>query len=54
MTAVAILVAGCALVGLPPFSPFFSELLGVVGSGRQDFASDTDSCRPVYYGHDLG
>jgi hydrogenase-4 component F len=41
MTAVAIVVAGCALVGLPPFSPFSSELLIVSALAAQDFASDT-------------
>jgi hydrogenase-4 component F len=41
ITAVAILVAGCALVGLPPFSPFVSELLVVSAVAAQDFASDT-------------
>jgi hydrogenase-4 component F len=41
MTAVAVLVAGCALVGLPPFSPFSSELLIVSALAAQDFASDT-------------
>jgi hydrogenase-4 component F len=41
ITAVAMLVAGCALVGLPPFSPFVSELLVVSAVAAQDFASDT-------------
>jgi hydrogenase-4 component F len=41
ITAVAVLVAGCALVGLPPFSPFSSELLIVTALAAQDFASDT-------------
>jgi hydrogenase-4 component F len=41
ITAVAILVAGCALVGLPPFSPFISELLVVSAVAAQDFSSDT-------------
>ena len=41
VTAVAILVAGCALVGLPPFSPFVSELLVVSALSVQNFASDT-------------
>jgi hydrogenase-4 component F len=41
VTAVALVVAGCALVGLPPFSPFFSELLIVLSVATQDFASDT-------------
>jgi hydrogenase-4 component F len=41
ITAVAILAAGCALVGLPPFSPFVSELLVVSAVAAQDFASDT-------------
>ena len=41
ITAVAVLVAGCALVGLPPFSPFSSELLIVTALAANDFASDT-------------
>lgn len=41
ITAVAILVAGCALVGLPPFSPFVSELLIVSAVAAQEFSSDT-------------
>ncbi|WHZ23987.1 MAG: Hydrogenase-4 component F [Nitrospira sp.] len=41
ITAAAILVAGCALAGLPPFSPFVSELLVVSAVAAQDFASDT-------------
>ena len=35
------LVAGCALSGLPPLSPFSSELLIVSALAAQDFASDT-------------
>lgn len=41
ITAVALMAAGCALVGLPPFSPFVSELLVVSSLAAQDFASDT-------------
>jgi hydrogenase-4 component F len=41
ITAVAVLVAGCALVGLPPFSMFSSELLIVSSLAAQNFASDT-------------
>lgn len=40
-TAVAILVAGLALVGMPPFSVFASEVLVVSALATQDFASDT-------------
>ncbi len=41
ITAVATLAAGFALVGLPPFSPFVSELLVVSALSAQNFASDT-------------
>jgi hydrogenase-4 component F len=38
---VAILVAGLALVGMPPFSMFLSELMIVSSLATQSFASDT-------------
>jgi hydrogenase-4 component F len=41
LTAVAILVAGLALVGMPPFSMFASEVLIVSALATQSFASDT-------------
>jgi len=41
VTAVAILVAGLALVGMPPFSMFASEFLVVSALATQDFSSDT-------------
>ena len=41
VTAVAILVAGLALVGMPPFSMFASEFLVVTALASQDYASDT-------------
>jgi hydrogenase-4 component F len=41
ITAVVLLVAGCALVGLPPFSPFASELLVVSAMATQNFPSGT-------------
>ncbi len=41
ITAVVLLVAGCALVGLPPFSPFASELLVVSAMAAQKFPSGT-------------
>jgi hydrogenase-4 component F len=41
VTAVAILVAGLALVGMPPFSLFLSEVLVVSALATQSFASDT-------------
>jgi hydrogenase-4 component F len=41
VTAVAILVAGLALVGMPPFSMFASEFLVVSALASQDYASDT-------------
>jgi len=41
VTAVAILVAGLALVGMPPFSLFASEVLVVSALATQEFSSDT-------------
>ena len=41
VTAVAILVAGLALVGMPPFSMFSSEFLVVSALATQGFASDS-------------
>jgi hydrogenase-4 component F len=41
VTAVALLVAGLALVGMPPFSMFLSEVLVVSALANQRFASDT-------------
>lgn len=41
VTAVALLVAGLALVGMPPFSMFASEMLVVSALATQGFASDT-------------
>ena len=41
ITAVAVVVAGCALVGLPPFSMFSSELLILSTLASQSFVSDT-------------
>lgn len=41
LTAVALLSAGLALVGMPPFSSFASEVLVVSALGTQNFASDT-------------
>ena len=41
ITAVAILVAGLALVGMPPFSMFGSEVLVVSALATQSYASDT-------------
>ncbi|MBI4401083.1 MAG: hydrogenase 4 subunit F [Nitrospirae bacterium] len=41
LTTMAILVAGLALVGMPPFSMFASEVLIVSGLATQSFASDT-------------
>lgn len=41
VTAVAMLVAGLALVGMPPFSTFASEVLVVSALATQDFTSDT-------------
>jgi hydrogenase-4 component F len=41
VTAVAILIAGLALVGMPPFSMFASEVIVVSALATQNFASDT-------------
>lgn len=41
VTAVALLVAGLALVGMPPFSVFVSEVMVVSALATQSFASDT-------------
>ena len=41
VTAVAMLVAGLALVGMPPFSIFLSEVMVVSALATQSFASDT-------------
>lgn len=41
VTAVAMLVAGLALVGMPPFSLFVSEVMVVSALATQSFASDT-------------
>jgi hydrogenase-4 component F len=41
VTAVAMLVAGLALVGMPPFSMFVSEFMVVSALATQSFASDT-------------
>ncbi len=41
VTAVAMLVAGLALVGMPPFSMFLSEVMVVSALATQSFASDT-------------
>lgn len=41
ITAVALLVAGLALVGMPPFSMFVSEVMVVSALATQSFASDT-------------
>ncbi len=41
ITAVAMLVASLALVGMPPFSTFASEVLVVSALATQDFSSDT-------------
>jgi|CXWL01.1.fsa_nt_gi hydrogenase-4 component F len=41
MTAVALLVAGLALVGMPPFSMFLSEVMVVSALATQTFSSDT-------------
>jgi len=41
ITAVAMLVAGLALVGMPPFSMFVSEVMVVSAMATQSFASDT-------------
>ena len=41
VTAVAMLVAGLALAGMPPFSMFLSEIMVVSALATQSFASDT-------------
>lgn len=41
VTAVAMLVGGLALVGMPPFSMFASEVMVVSALATQSFASDT-------------
>lgn len=41
VTAVALLIAGLALVGMPPFSVFISEVMVVSALATQSFASDT-------------
>lgn len=41
VTAIAILIAGLALVGMPPFSMFASEVMVVSALATQSFASDT-------------
>ena len=41
ITAVAMLVAGLALVGMPPFSMFASEVMVVSALATQSFVSDT-------------
>jgi len=41
ITAVAMLVAGLALVGMPPFSMFVSEVMVISALATQSFASDT-------------
>ena len=41
VTALATLVAGLALVGMPPFSMFLSEIMIVSALATQSFASDT-------------
>ena len=41
VTAMAMLVAGLALVGMPPFSMFASEVMVVSALATQSFASDT-------------
>jgi hydrogenase-4 component F len=41
VTAVAMVVAGLALVGMPPFSMFVSEVMVVSALATQSFASDT-------------
>lgn len=41
VTAVALLVAGFALVGMPPFSLFLSEVMVLSALAIQSFASDT-------------
>nr|MBI3614282.1 hypothetical protein [Nitrospirota bacterium] len=41
LTAAAVLVAGLALTGLPPFALFSSEVLVVAGLAAQEFSSNT-------------
>ena len=41
VTAIALLVAGLALVGMPPFSLFLSEVMVVSALATQSFTSDT-------------
>jgi hydrogenase-4 component F len=41
ITALAVLIAGLALTGMPPFSMFFSEMLVLSSLATQSFASDT-------------
>ncbi len=41
LTAAAMLVAGLALVGMPPFSMFLSEIMIVTALANQQFDSDT-------------
>ncbi len=41
LTAIAMLVAGMALVGMPPFSMFISEFMVLSALATQGFASDT-------------
>ncbi|HET7909177.1 MAG TPA: proton-conducting transporter membrane subunit, partial [Nitrospira sp.] len=41
VTAVALITAGLALVGMPPFSVFASEVMVVSALATQSFASDT-------------
>jgi hydrogenase-4 component F len=41
VTAIGLLVAGLALVGMPPFSVFASEVMVVSALATQSFASDT-------------
>lgn len=41
VTAIAIVVAGLALVGMPPFSMFLSEVMIVSALATQSFSSDT-------------
>lgn len=41
VTGLALLVAGFALVGMPPFSPFISEVMVIAALATQGFPSDT-------------
>lgn len=41
LTAIALLVSGFALVGMPPFSLFTSEIMVISALATQSFASDT-------------